>query len=82
MTRVAIITGGAQGIGAATAKQFLTDGFGGVVLIARSADRLAQEQAALSKLGAVVTLAADLRDDATWTRLLTWLSKPLVVLMC
>lgn len=65
MTRVAIITGGAQGIGAATAKQFLTDGFAGVVLIARSADRLAQEQAALSKLGAVVTLAADLRDDAT-----------------
>ncbi len=65
MTRVAIITGGAQGIGAATARQFLTDGFGGVVLIARSADRLTQEQAALSKLGAVVTLAADLRDDAT-----------------
>ncbi len=65
MTRVAIITGGAQGIGAATAKQFLTDGFAGVVLIARSADRLAQEQIVLSKLGAVVTLAADLRDDAT-----------------
>ena len=65
MTRVAIITGGAQGIGAATAKQFLADGFAGVVLIARSADRLAQEQATLSKLGAVVTLAADLRDDTT-----------------
>jgi NAD(P)-dependent dehydrogenase (short-subunit alcohol dehydrogenase family) len=62
MTRVAIITGGAQGIGAAVAKQFLQDGFAGVVLLARNEDRLAQEAKALSKLGAVVTLAADLRE--------------------
>ncbi len=65
MARVAIITGGAQGIGAAVAKQFLQDGFAGVVLLALSEDRLAQEAKALSKLGAVVTLAADLRDNAT-----------------
>lgn len=65
MTRVAIITGGAQGLGAAIAKRFLLDGFAGVVLLDRNADRLAQEASALSKLGTVVTLTADLRDDAT-----------------
>jgi NAD(P)-dependent dehydrogenase (short-subunit alcohol dehydrogenase family) len=65
MTRVAIITGGAQGLGAATAKRFLRDGFAGVVLVDRNAARLAQEEKALSEFGAVATLAADLRDDAT-----------------
>ena len=65
MTRVAIITGGAQGIGAATAKQFLRDGFAGVVLVDRNATRLAQEAKALSEFGAVGFLMADLRDDAT-----------------
>ncbi len=65
MTRVAIITGGAQGIGAAVAKQFLSDGFAGVVLVDRNAARLNQEANALSGLGAVAVLAADLRDDAT-----------------
>ncbi len=65
MTRVAIITGGAQGLGAATAKQFLRDGFAGVVLVDRNAARLAQEQQTLEAFGAVATLAADLRDDAT-----------------
>ncbi len=65
MKRVAIITGGAQGIGAAVAKQFLQDGFAGVVLVARTASRLQQEAAALSKIGAVETLAADLRADDT-----------------
>jgi NAD(P)-dependent dehydrogenase (short-subunit alcohol dehydrogenase family) len=65
MGRVAIITGGAQGLGAATARQFLKDGFAGVVLVDRNAGRLAQEAEALSGLGAVQTLVADLRDDAT-----------------
>lgn len=65
MTRVAIITGGAQGIGAAVARQFLTDGFKGVVLVARTAERLQQEASVLSKLGGVATLAADLADDDT-----------------
>ncbi len=65
MTRVAIITGGAQGLGAATAKQFLHDGFAGVVLVDRNAARLAHEQQALEAFGAVATLAADLRDDTT-----------------
>ncbi len=65
MTRVAIITGGAQGLGAAIAKQFLHDGFAGVVLLDRNADRLALEAKALSKFGTVATLTADLRDDTT-----------------
>jgi NAD(P)-dependent dehydrogenase (short-subunit alcohol dehydrogenase family) len=65
MTRVAIITGGAQGLGAAIAKRFLQDGFAGVVLVDRNSERLAQEAKALAEFGAVQTLAADLRDDAT-----------------
>lgn len=65
MARVALITGGAQGLGAAIAKQFLSDGFVGVVLVDRNADGLARQARALSELGAVETLAADLRDDTT-----------------
>jgi NAD(P)-dependent dehydrogenase (short-subunit alcohol dehydrogenase family) len=63
--RVALITGGAQGIGAATAKQFLIDGFAGVVLLDRNAERLADEAKALAHFGHVETLASDLRDDTT-----------------
>jgi NAD(P)-dependent dehydrogenase (short-subunit alcohol dehydrogenase family) len=65
MSRVALITGGAQGIGAAIARQFLRDGFSGVVLVDRNAERLATEAKLLSQLGTVETLCADLRDDAT-----------------
>jgi NAD(P)-dependent dehydrogenase (short-subunit alcohol dehydrogenase family) len=63
--RVAIVTGGAQGIGAAAAKIFLQDGFSGVVLVDRNATRLAQQAEALSAFGSVAVLAADLRDEAT-----------------
>ena len=65
MARVALITGGAQGIGAASAKKLLEQGFGGVLLLDRNAARLEQEAASLRKLGRVETLAADLADDAT-----------------
>jgi NAD(P)-dependent dehydrogenase (short-subunit alcohol dehydrogenase family) len=68
MARVALITGGAQGIGAGAARRFLTDGFAGVVLIDRNAMRLEQEAAALRNLGHVETLVADLRDEATPAR--------------
>lgn len=65
MARVALITGGAQGIGAAAARQFLDDGFGGVVLLDRNAERLMVEAEALRSRGRVEIIAADLRDDAT-----------------
>jgi NAD(P)-dependent dehydrogenase (short-subunit alcohol dehydrogenase family) len=65
MTRIALVTGAAQGIGAATARQFLQDGFAGVVLLDRNVERLAIEADRLRKMGAVETLSADLRDDAT-----------------
>jgi NAD(P)-dependent dehydrogenase (short-subunit alcohol dehydrogenase family) len=68
MSRVALITGGAQGIGAATAKQFLKDGFAGVVLLDRNAKRLNQEAELLRQFGRVESLVADLRDDATPAR--------------
>ena len=64
MTRAALVTGGAQGIGAAVAAKLLNEGFS-VLLLDRNAGRLAQEAAVLSKLGRVETLVADLRDDAT-----------------
>jgi NAD(P)-dependent dehydrogenase (short-subunit alcohol dehydrogenase family) len=65
MSRVALITGGAQGLGAAIAKRFLQDGFAGVVLVDRNAERLERQRHELSAHGAVHTLTADLRDDAT-----------------
>jgi NAD(P)-dependent dehydrogenase (short-subunit alcohol dehydrogenase family) len=65
MARVALITGGAQGIGAATARKFLSDGFAGVVLLDQNAERLELEAAALHGLGSVETLVADLRSDQT-----------------
>ena len=64
MSRAALVTGGAQGIGAAIAARLLGEGFD-VLVVDRNAERLAQEEAALSNLGHVETLVADLRDDAT-----------------
>ena len=64
MTRAALITGGAQGIGAAIAARILGEGFD-VLLVDINAGRLVQEAAVLMKLGRVETLVADLRDDAT-----------------
>jgi NAD(P)-dependent dehydrogenase (short-subunit alcohol dehydrogenase family) len=68
MSRVALITGGAQGIGAGIAKRFLGDGFAGVVLVDRNAERLEQQASALRKIGKVETLVADLRDETTPAR--------------
>ena len=61
MARVALITGGAQGIGAASAKKLLEQVFGGMLLLDRNAARLEQAAVTLRKLGRVETLAADLR---------------------
>ena len=61
--RTALITGGAQGIGAAVARQFLADGFSGVLLVDRNPEKLAITQ---KKLGnGVEIFAGDLRDHAT-----------------
>ncbi|MFT3671645.1 oxidoreductase [Aestuariivirga sp.] len=64
MGRVAIITGGAQGLGAAIARSFLAHDFTGCVLVDRNADGLATVQAALGKDKCAV-LAADLTAAAT-----------------
>ena len=61
--RTALITGGAQGIGAAVAAKFLADGFSGVLLVDRNKDKLAATQ---KRLGTGVEIfAGDLRDLAT-----------------
>jgi 3-oxoacyl-[acyl-carrier protein] reductase len=61
--RVAVITGGAQGIGYATAQRFLQSG-AAVVLWDIDAGRLAEAKGSLSTLGAVSTAVVELTDDA------------------
>lgn len=65
MSRIAIITGGAQGIGAAAARRFKAEGFRGVVLVDRNAEGLEKTSKTLGGPGWAQTLTADLRDDAT-----------------
>lgn len=60
--RVALVTGAAQGIGLATARQFLAEGFAGVLLLDRNASKLAAQAKTLGGLGAVETVAGDLMD--------------------
>ena len=63
--RVALITGGAQGIGAAAAKRLLHDGFSGILLVDKNASRLAEEANALGSAVLVKTWVGDLADPAT-----------------
>ena len=63
--RTALITGGAQGIGAAVARQYLADGFTGVLLVDRNQEKLEATQKRLGKR--VETFAGDLRDLETIT---------------
>ena len=65
MARIALITGGAQGLGAAIAAQFLRDGFAGVVLVDRNVKKLGLQAKALTELGAVEIFGGDLADDET-----------------
>lgn len=60
--RFALITGGAQGLGLATAKRFLELGFGGVMLLDRNGLKLNDSAATLKALGRVETIEGDLLD--------------------
>ncbi len=66
--RVALITGGAQGLGAAAAERLLRDGFSGVVLLDRNGEALAAKQREFSKLGRCEICVADLLDGGTPAR--------------
>ena len=65
MERIAVITGGGQGVGAAAARQFLHEGFGGVVLVDRNAMALAHTEDRFADRKRVVTITADLMDLET-----------------
>jgi 2-dehydro-3-deoxy-L-rhamnonate dehydrogenase (NAD+) len=61
--RVAVITGGARGIGYAVAERFLASG-ASVMLWDMTTDRLKTSQAALSNMGRVETQVVDITDEA------------------
>ncbi len=61
--RTALITGGAQGLGAAIARRFLGDGFSGVLLVDRNQEKLLGVQNELGKAAEIY--CGDLRDSAT-----------------
>ena len=65
MSRIALVTGGAQGIGKACAAKLLEQGFAGVVLLDRNAQGLAKASGELGILGRTETFAADLRGPDT-----------------
>ena len=60
--KVALVTGGAQGMGFAAAKRFLDGGFDGVMLLDRNGARLRESAAALRGTGRVETIEGDLLD--------------------
>jgi NAD(P)-dependent dehydrogenase (short-subunit alcohol dehydrogenase family) len=68
--RVAVITGGAQGLGAAAARRFLEDGFRGVLLVDRNGTKLATTAQSLAGLGEIQVLAGDLREEGMATRIM------------
>jgi NAD(P)-dependent dehydrogenase (short-subunit alcohol dehydrogenase family) len=61
--RTALITGGAQGLGAAIARKLLSEGFSGVLLVDRNAERLAATQKSIGKAAEIYV--GDLADNAT-----------------
>ena len=60
--KVAIITGATGGIGEATARRFLQEG-AGVMLVGRSAEKLAATAERLADFSAVATFVADVTDE-------------------
>ena len=73
--RVALITGGAQGLGAAAARRFLSDGFAGVVLVDRNEQKLAERQAELQSFGRCEIVVGDLLDVALPARAVSHAAK-------
>ena len=64
MGKIAVISGGAQGLGAAAARKLLTsEGFTGVLLVDRNADGLKATAESLGKLGTIATCTVDLTSD-------------------
>jgi NAD(P)-dependent dehydrogenase (short-subunit alcohol dehydrogenase family) len=63
MKRIAVITGGAQGIGFAAARCFLQNDFSGVLLVDRNAAGLQSAKKQLDENGHVSILAIDLAED-------------------
>ena len=62
--RVALVTGGAQGLGYAAAKRFLELGFSGVLLLDRNGPGLKEAARRLSALGPAEAFEGDLLDPA------------------
>jgi len=62
--RIALVTGGAQGIGLAAARRFLDLGFAGVLLLDRNASKLQDAVRMLRKPGRVENLDGDLLDPS------------------
>jgi NAD(P)-dependent dehydrogenase (short-subunit alcohol dehydrogenase family) len=60
MGRIAVVTGGAQGIGAASAKAFLQDGYDAVLLVDRNEAKL---KAKAAELGNAECVSVDLTSD-------------------
>lgn len=60
--RFALITGGAQGIGFATARRFLADGFAGVMLLDRNGGKLKEAADRLAVMGRAEIIEGDLMD--------------------
>lgn len=69
--RIALVTGGAQGLGFAAAKRFLEMGFGGVMLLDRNGPGLKDAAARLRPLGRVEVIEGDLMDVALAARAVT-----------
>lgn len=68
---VALVTGAASGIGAATAKRLLDEGVGRLVLTDRDEASLQAKAAELGLAsGQILTAAFDVADEAAWVRLM------------
>lgn len=66
--RIALVTGGAQGLGFAAAKRYLELDFGGVMLLDRNGQKLKDSAARLNGLGRVEIVEGDLTDVALGPR--------------